>query len=445
MKSIWLKNPLAILGEGAGGGLVLQGGRIIELVGAGRQPAARPDEVFDASRHVVLPGLVNTHHHFYQTLTRAHPRAINKELFDWLKALYPLWARLTPEAMRLGTRLALTELLMSGVTTTSDHHYVFPSGLDDAMDIQVDEALKLGMRMTVTRGSMNLSVKDGGLPPDSVVQDEDTILSDCERVIAKYHERGDGAKIQVALAPCSPFSVTRSLMCACGELAAKHDCRLHTHLAETHDEDEFCLARFGCRPVDYLEEVGWLNERTWLAHGIHFSESEIARLGKNGVSVCHCPTSNMVLASGHCRTLELEKAGVAVGLGVDGSASNDNSNLMEGVRHALLMNRLKYGQSVTHLDVLRWATQGSAKCLGRSDIGEIAVGKQADFALYTLDELRFSGAGNPIAALVLCGAHSADRVMIAGEWRVIDGEPVGVDVQRLRFDHGEAAKAFLNA
>ena len=445
MKSIWLKNPLAILGEGASGGLVLRGGRIVELVGAGRQPAARPDEVFDASRHVVLPGLVNTHHHFYQTLTRAHPAAINKELFDWLKALYPLWARLTPEAMRLGTRLALTELLMSGVTTTSDHHYVFPSGLDDAMDIQVDEALKLGMRITVTRGSMNLSVKDGGLPPDSVVQDEDTILSDCERVIAKYHERGDGAKIQVALAPCSPFSVTRSLMCACGELAAKHDCRLHTHLAETHDEDEFCLARFGCRPVDYLEEVGWLNERTWLAHGIHFSDSEIARLGESGVSVCHCPTSNMVLASGHCRTLELEKAGVAVGLGVDGSASNDNSNLMEGVRHALLMNRLKYGQSVTHLDVLRWATQGSAKCLGRSDIGEIAVGKQADFALYTLDELRFSGAGNPIAALVLCGAHSADRVMIAGEWRVIDGEPVGVDVQRLRFDHGEAAKAFLNA
>ena len=206
MKSIWLKNPLAILGEGVGGGLVLQGGKIIELVGAGRQPAAAPDEVFDASRHVVLPGLINTHHHFYQTLTRAHPMAINKELFDWLKALYPLWARLTPEAMRLGTRLALAELLMSGVTTTSDHHYVFPVGLDDAMDIQVDEALKLGMRMTVTRGSMNLSVKDGGLPPDSVVQDGDTILSDCERVIAKYHQRGEGAQIQVALAPCSPFS-----------------------------------------------------------------------------------------------------------------------------------------------------------------------------------------------------------------------------------------------
>jgi 8-oxoguanine deaminase len=441
--TVWLKNPLGILGRNAGGGIVVQGSRILELVAAGKEPQARPDLVFDASCHVVLPGLVNTHHHFYQTLTRAHPKAINKELFDWLKALYPLWARLTPEALRLATRLALAELLMSGVTTTSDHHYVFPSGLDDAMDIQVDEALTLGMRMTVTRGSMNLSEKDGGLPPDSVVQDEDAILADCERVIGKYHQRGEGAKIQIALAPCSPFSVTQSLMCACSGLAARHDCRLHTHLAETHDEDAFCHERFGCSPVDYLEQVGWLNERTWLAHGIHFSDQDMGRLGRNGVSVCHCPTSNMVLASGHCRTLELEAAGVSVGLGVDGSASNDNSNLMESVRHALLLNRLKYGMSVTHLDVLRWATQGSAKCLGRSDIGEIAVGKQADLALYTLDELRFSGAGDPIAALVLCGAHRADRVMIAGEWRVTDGVPHGIDVERLRADHGSAAKRFL--
>ncbi len=419
MTTVWLKNPLAILGPNAGGGVVVCGSKIVELVAAGTQPSLRCDSIFDASHHVVLPGLINTHHHFYQTLTRAHPNAINKELFDWLKALYPLWARLTPEAMRLGTRLALTELLMSGVTTTSDHHYVFPSGLDDAMDIQADEASKLGMRMTVTRGSMNLSVKDGGLPPDSVVQDEDTILADCQRVIGKYHQRGEGAMIQVALAPCSPFSVTQSLMRACGELAAKHDCRLHTHLAETHDEDAFCQSRFGFSPVDYLDEVGWLNERTWLAHGIHFSDTEIGRLGKHGVSVCHCPTSNMVLASGHCRTLELEKAGVAVGLGVDGSASNDSSNLMEGVRHGLMLNRLKYGQTVTHLDALRWATEGSATCLGRTDIGRIAVGKQADLSLYTLDELRFSGAGDPIAALVLCGAHRADRVMIGGEWHAI--------------------------
>jgi 8-oxoguanine deaminase len=444
LTSIWLKNPLAVLAAGAGGGIVVQDGKIIELVASGQKPLVAPNSEFDSSRHVVLPGLINTHHHFYQTLTRAHPDAINKELFDWLKALYPLWARLTPDAMRLGTRLALIELLMSGVTTTSDHHYVFPHGLDDAMDIQVEEARALGVRMTVTRGSMNLSVKDGGLPPDSVVQDEDTILADCERVIGKYHQRGEGAIIQVALAPCSPFSVTQSLMCACGELASKHDCRLHTHLAETHDEDAFCQARFGFSPVDYLDEVGWLNERTWLAHGIHFSDAEIGRLGKHGVSVCHCPTSNMVLASGHCRTLELETAGVAVGLGVDGSASNDSSNLMEGVRHALMMNRLKYGQAVTHLDALRWATKGSAKCLGRSDIGEIAVGMQADLSLYTLDELRFSGAGDPIAALVLCGAHAADRVMIGGKWRLIDGLPLDIDIAKLRFEHGQASKLFLN-
>ncbi len=443
MKNLYLKNPLAILAEGANGGLVIQDGRIAELVKPERNPVTPFDIVFDASRHVVLPGLINAHHHFYQTLTRAHPKAINKELFDWLKALYPVWARLTPESFRLAARVALAELLMSGVTTAADHHYLFPHGLDEAIDIEIDEARKLGMRMTVTRGSMNLSVKDGGLPPDSVVQDEDTILADCERLIARYHQRGDGATVQVALAPCSPFSVTRSLMSACGALAAKHDCRLHTHLAETHDEDRFCRETIGMGPLDYLEDVGWLNSRTWLAHGIHFTDAEVTRLGHHGVGVCHCPTSNMVLASGRCRTRELEAAGVAVGLGADGSASNDSSNLMEGVRHALMINRLTYDATITHLDALRWATTGSARCLGRSDIGEIAVGKQADLALFSLDELRFSGAGDPIAALVLCGAHKADRVMVAGQWKVIDGVPEGLDLSELRARHGEAARAFL--
>ena len=438
---LWIKNPLAILAQDAVGGLVVENGVIVELVMAAATPLH--DEVFDASAHVVLPGLVNTHHHFYQTLTRAHPSAINKELFEWLKALYPIWARLNPEAHRIATRLALTELMMSGVTTTSDHHYVFPAGLDDAVDIQVEEVLKLGMRMTVTRGSMNLSQKDGGLPPDSVVQDHDAILADSERVIAKYHQRGAGAQIQIALAPCSPFSVTRELMRDTATLAEKHDCRLHTHLAETHDEDDFCLARFKMRPLDYLEDCGWLSPRTWLAHGIHFNDSDIVRLAKHKVGICHCPTSNMVLASGQCRTCELEDAGAILGLGVDGSASNDSSNLMEGVRHALLLNRLTYGQRVTHLDVLRWATKGSAQCLGRSDIGEIAVSKQADLAFYKLDELRFSGAGDALAALVLCGAHNADRVMVAGLWRLIDGAPVGVDIQALRRVHQLAAAKFI--
>jgi 8-oxoguanine deaminase len=443
MPSLYVKSPLAVLGQGCEEGLVIADGRIVECVGRGKGPATAYDSVFDASRHVVLPGLINTHHHFYQTLTRAHPSAINKELFDWLKALYPVWSRLTPEAHRLATRVALVELLMSGVTTTSDHHYLFPHGLDDAMDIQVEEARALGMRLTVTRGSMNLSVKDGGLPPDSVVQDEVTILADCERTIGKYHQRGEGAMVQVALAPCSPFSVTTSLMCACGELAAKHDCRLHTHLAETHDEDAFCRATFGKNPVDYLESVGWLNDRTWLAHGIHFSADEINRLGKAGVGVSHCPTSNMVLASGQCRTRDLEAAGSPVGLGVDGSASSDSSNLMEAVRHALMINRLTYDATVTHLDALRWATEGSARCLGRNDIGRIAVGKQADLAFFTLDELRFSGAGDPLAALVLCGANRADLVMIAGQWRVVDGAPVGLDVAALKAAHSEAARRFL--
>ena len=441
---LWIRDPLAILAEGAGGGVVVDRAKIVELVPSGGRPMA-PARVFDAARHVVLPGLVNTHHHFYQTLTRAHPAAINKELFPWLQALYPVWARLTPDALRLATRCALVELMMSGVTCSSDHQYVFPAGLEDALDIQADEATALGMRMTLNRGAMNLSVKDGGLPPDSVVQDADAILADCERVVGKYHDRSEGAMLQVALAPCSPFSVTRELMEGAAQIANRCGCGLHTHLAETHDEDAFCLATFGQRPLDYLESVGWMGSRTWLAHGVHFDDGEVRRLGAAGVGVSHCPTSNMILASGQCRTRDLEAAGVKLGLGVDGSASNDSSNLMEGVRHALMLSRLTYDATVTHLDALRWATAGSAACLGRSDIGEIAVGKQADLALFTLDELRFSGAGDPLAALVLCGAHRADRVMIAGRWTVEDGLPVGVDLARLRAEHGAAARRFLEA
>ena len=223
-------------------------------------------------------------------------------------------------------------------------------------------------------------------------------------------------------------------------------CRLHTHLGETLDEDDYCLHRFGCRPLDYLEELGWLNERVWLAHGIHFNDAEIVRLGRHRVGVCYCPTSNMVLASGLCRSIEIERAGGIVGLGVDGSASNDSSNMMESVRHALLLGRLRYGaEDVTHLDALRWATKGSAACIGRTDIGQIEVGKEADLALFMLDELRFSGAGDPIAALVLCGAHRADRVMIGGHWRVVDGSPVGLDVAKLRRKHGAASVAFLSS
>ncbi len=437
----WIKTPLAIFADNAGAGLVVEDGRIVELVAVA--PSTPVDEIFDASRHVVLPGLVNAHHHFYQTLTRSHPQAINKELFPWLQALYPLWARLKPEHLHVAARLALTELLLSGCTTAADHHYVFPPGLENAVDIEADAARLTGVRMTITRGSMNLSQKDGGLPPDALVQDADVILKDSERVLKLFHDPRPGAQIRVALAPCSPFSIDKRLMAETAKLAEKFDCQLHTHLCETQDEERFCLDVYGQRPVDLLEETGWLSRRTWLAHGIHFNDSEIARLGKAGVGIGHCAASNMVLASGICRTCELETAGAAVGLGVDGSASNDSSNMMEALRHALMLARLRYGASaVTHLDVLRWGTQGSARCLGRDDIGKIEVGRQADLALFTLDEPRFSGAHDPLAALVLCGAHRADRVMVGGRWQVIEGQPVGVDLAKLLADHRQAARQF---
>jgi 8-oxoguanine deaminase len=440
----WIRDPIAMLAEAGKRGLVVEDGKIIELVGP-KGPATPYEKVFDADRHVIVPGMVNAHHHFFQTLTRAHPQAINKELFPWLKQLYPIWgAHLDRNSFRLAVRVALTELLISGCSTASDHLFVFPDDMADAVDIEAEEAGQLGMRMTLTRGAINLGFADGGIADPRLMQDYDTVISDCERVLTKYHDPNEGSFLRVALAPCAPFNVTRQLMVDTASLANKHDCLLHTHLGETRDEDDYCLHHFGCRPLEYLEQVGWLSKRVWLAHGIHFNNAEITRLGKHGIGICHCPTSNMVLSSGTCRTKDLEAAGVSIGLGVDGSASNDSSNMMESVRHAFLLGRLTYGASaVSHLDAFRWATEGSAKCLGRTDIGKISVGMQADLAFFTLEELRFSGAGDPIAALVLCGAHRADRVMIAGEWRATDGVPVGMDLAQLRYEHGRAAKAFL--
>ena len=438
----WIKNPLAILADNAAGGLVIEDGVIAECLPSGATPATPCEETVDASDYVVLPGLINTHHHFYQTLTRAYGPALDKELFDWLKTLYPVWAGLTPDYLHVATRLALAELLLSGCTTAADHHYVFPSGLEDGVDIQADAAAGIGIRVTLTRGSMNLSVEDGGLPPASVVQDADTILADSARVIDAFHDASVGAMIQVALAPCSPFSVTREIMMDTATLAAEKGVGLHTHLAETEDENKFCQEMFGCRPLDYLEQVGWLNDRVWLAHGIHFNDAELARLGAAGTGISHCPGSNMVLASGLCPAVDLEAAGSPVGIGVDGSASEDASNLMQETRQALQIQRLRYGAAkVSHKDVMRWATAGSAKCLGRDDIGEIAVSKQADLAFFRLDEPRFSGAGDPLAALILCGAHRADRVMVAGEWRVKDGEIFDLDLIGLLEEHRAAARA----
>ena len=441
-KAIWIKDPLGILAEGAARGVVVRDGRIVELVPTGATPKTRDAIAFDAGQHVVLPGLINTHHHFYQTLTRAMPAAMDRELFPWLQALYPVWAKLTPERLELAVTVAMSELLLSGCTTTTDHHYVFPAGLEESVDIEVGIANRLGVRVLLTRGSMNLSQRDGGLPPDSVVQDEDTILADSARVVAKHHQRGADAMVQIALAPCSPFSVTTSLMRATADLANKLDVRLHTHLAETEDENKFCQQMYGCRPLDYLEQSGWLNARTWLAHGIFFNADEMKRLGKAKTTISHCACSNQILASGCCPVCEMEEAGVGIGLGVDGSASNDGSNLMQEVRAAFLLQRARYGVTrVSHKDALRWATKGSAACVGRPELGEIAVGKAADLALFKLDELRFSGHGDPLAALVLCGAHRADRVMVAGNWAVIDGAIPGLDVPDLIRRHSSAARA----
>lgn len=448
----WIKNPRAIFTANqndAGNGFLIQDNIIIELVPTGAQPLNNFDSVFDASNLVVLPGLVNTHHHLYQTLTRAFPPALNKRLFPWLQTLYPVWAQLQPEMLSNATQLGLAELLLSGCTTVADHHYLFPQALTEAIDVQVEAANIIGSRVVLTRGSMSLGQDDGGLPPQSTVQTDEQILRDCERVIKSYHQElasTDNCKVQIALAPCSPFSVTSELMVETARLAREYGVRLHTHLAETEDENQFCLNMFGLRPVDYLESVNWLSDDVWLAHGIHFNDDEIKRLGKAGTGVCHCPSSNMVLASGICRTQELRQAGAPVGLGVDGSASNDGSNMIQEVRQALLINRLRYqADEVSHLDALFWATKGSAQVLGRNDIGEIAVGKQADIAFFDLDEPRFSGAHDPLAALVLCGAHSAKHLLLAGQWLVKDGLLLTADIQDIQRKHKNSASQLVSA
>ena len=345
------------------------------------------------------------------------------------------------EGVALSTEVALSELMLSGCTTVSDHHYLFNASLSRAIDTQVQVAKNMGVRVVLTRGSMSLGVADGGLPPNSVVQKEEEILSDSERLIDLYHETGEGAMVQIALAPCSPFSVSQSLMQQTADLARNKGVLLHTHLAETEDENAFCLEKFGRRPLEYLEDVSWLADDVWLAHGIHFSETEIAKLGASGVGISHCPSSNMMLASGMAKVLELEQAGCPVGIGVDGSASNDVSNMMEELRQAFLLQRLNYGSAkVSHEDALRWATQGGAELFRRSDIGNLELGKCADVAVFTREELQFSGSHDALASLVLCGARQVDALMVGGAWKVKDGHLLDRDLARLKAEHSAAAK-----
>ncbi len=411
------------------GWVAAKDGMIIAM-GSGPAPelieghALKEFERHDAANCVVLPGLINTHHHLYQTRTRAYGPVADSELFDWLTTLYPVWAELGDDQFYQGAYVGFKELLRSGCTTTTDHHYLFPKDASDHLiDITILAARDAGIRFHPTRGSMSRSVKDGGLPPDTVVQDEDTIMADCERVINKFHDPEPGAMVRIALAPCSPFSVSPQLMKDTAALARQHGVRLHTHLSETKDEDLYCQQIYSLRPVDFLESVNWLNNDVWLAHGIWFDDSEVQRLGKAGVAVAHCPTSNMRLGSGICRVRDLRKAGCSVGLAVDGSASNDSSNMLAELRQTLLLHRVINGAAgMTINEVLEMATLGGAGCLGRDDLGALKIGMACDMAVFDLNAIGYDGAHDPVAALLLCHPEPAREVIVAG--RVIVQLPV---------------------
>ncbi len=395
---------------------------VILAVGTGTPPDeidGHPRTAFreiDLSGCVALPGLVNTHHHLYQTRTRAWPGAVDSELFDWLVTLYPVWAELRDDDFHRAALVGCRELLRTGCTTTTDHHYLFPrEASPELIDITIEAAREAGIRFHPTRGSMSRSRKDGGLPPDSVVQDHATILRDSERVIDRWHDPAPGAMVRIALAPCSPFSVTPELMRETAALARDHGVRLHTHLAETEDENRYCQEIYGCRPLEFLEQVDWLADDVWLAHGIHFTDREIRRLGEAGVAIAHCPTSNMRLGSGVCRVRDLRAAGCPVGLGVDGSASNDGSDMLAELRQALLLHRVVGGAAaMTVMEVLEMATLGGAGCLGRDDIGALEPGRMCDVAVFDLSRPEYDRVGDPVAALLLCRPTEAKLTIVQG-------------------------------
>jgi cytosine/adenosine deaminase-related metal-dependent hydrolase len=384
---------------------------VVLATGAGSEP--EDSERVDLGGAVVTPGLVNTHHHLYQTLTRA--RAQQADLFTWLRELYPVWARIDAEAEYAAARTGLAELALSGCSTVFDHHYVFPRGCTGLVEAEVQAARELGVRLVAARGSMDLGVSDGGLPPDELVEDPDAVLADTERLAGELHERGPGARVQLAVAPCSPFSVTGRLLEESAALARRLGLRLHTHLAETVEEDAYCHELYGCTPVDYLEQLGWLAGDVWCAHCVHLSARDVERFGASGTGVAHCPTSNLRLGAGVAPVGDLLDAGVRVGLGVDGSASNERGDLFLEVKQALLVARGRGGgEAMTVRDALRLGTRGGAAVLGRDDIGSLEPGKQADLAVWRTDGLELGGADDPVAGLVLSGPHRVDRLVVGG-------------------------------
>lgn len=429
-----------------GGYVLVEGNRIIDV---GNEPKGivADREIYGFGK-ILLPGMVNTHHHLYQTLFRNIPGAANSKLFDWLTFLYPLWKRIDEEAARVSAAVGCAELLLSGATTTSDLFYIFPKGHGRIFDAVIEGAQLTGIRFHPCRGSMSLSKKDGGLPPDSVVQSEAEIIEDSIRVIEQYHNPAPLAMLRIALAPCSPFSVTPDLMRETTKLADEYGVLLHTHLAETADEEEFCRQKFGARPVDYMEELGWLREDVWFAHLVHLTHEDIQKLARAKVGMSYCPSSNMILGSGIAPITELRKAGVKVSIGVDGSASNDTSNMIREVRQAMLLQRVRYGaEAMSARDVLYLATMGGAMVLHREDeIGSIEIGKAADLIAYDLSGIEFAGAHSDLlAALVHCGANRVDFSMVNGRILIDDGHLLDETLLELVPQHNKISQTLIKA
>lgn len=438
--------------EFSDGGLFIENG-FISQVGATRDLPSTADEVLNLKGRVVLPGLVNTHHHFYQTLTRAVPAAQDANLFNWLTTLYPIWAKIQPDDIFTSTQTALAELALSGCTAAADHLYLYPNG--SKLDDEIAAAAEIGLRLHASRGSMSLGEADGGLPPDSVVDDEESILKDSQRLIQKYHDAKPGSMVQIVLAPCSPFSVTSDLMKQSAKLAREYGVHLHTHLAETEDEEQFCLEKFGHRPVGYMQEVDWVGDDVWFAHAVWVNDEEIKIFAQHNCGVAHCPSSNMRLASGIAPIKKYRRAGVNVGLGVDGSASNDGSHLLAEARNAMLLARVQEGitgfslsddpnrKLMTARETLWMGTRGGAAILGREDIGSLEAGKCADFFAVDLNKLGFAGMHDPVAAIVFGQPVNVEYTVVGGKFVVKEGRLATVDERKLIERHNSAAKRLL--
>ncbi len=412
---------------------------VIAGVGAGDPPEA--DERVDLAGAVVTPGLVNTHHHLYQTLTRA--RAQEADLFTWLRELYPVWAGIDAEAEYAAARAGLAELALSGCTTVFDHHYVFPEGRTGLIEAEAQAARELGLRMVASRGSMDLGESDGGLPPDELVEEVDAVLADTERLVGELHEAGPGARVQIAVAPCSPFSVSKHLMTESAALARRLGLTLHTHLAETVEEEAYCMELYGARPVEYLTDLGWLGGDVWCAHCVHLSPDDVADLADSDTGVAHCPTSNLRLGAGVAPVRDYVEAGIRVGLGVDGTASNERGDLLHEVKQALLVARGRDGpRAMTARGALRLGTRGGASVLGRDDIGSLEPGKRADLAIWRTDGLELGGADDLVAGLVLSAPHRVDRLVVEGEDVVRGGALVRADEADIARAHRAQAQRF---